>query len=137
MAFDIGGTFTDLVLAGPDVPPRFLEVASSPNDRARAVIAGLDRLLDEAGVAAAGLGTTLHATTVATNAIRSRTGTCGRSSDTYSYWRTGHRAADSAAAIFCCRTIRYAAIATPMATVTMMIVASALMSGRRPRRILE
>ena len=48
-----------------------------------------------------------------------------------------YRAAASAAAIFCCRSIRYAAIATPMATVRMMMVASALMSGRRPSRILE
>ena len=51
--------------------------------------------------------------------------------------RARHLAADSAAAIFCCRSIRYAAIATPVATARMMIVASALMSGRRPRRILE
>ena len=54
--------------------------------------------------------------------------------------RHGHfryRAAASAAAIFCWRSIRYAAIATPMATVRIMIVASALMSGRRPSRIRE
>ena len=53
------------------------------------------------------------------------------------HWRFGYRAAASAAAIFCCRSIRYAAIATPMATVRMMMVASALMSGRRPSRIRE
>ena len=74
VAFDIGGTFTDFVLAGPDTPPRFLKVASSPDDPARAVIAGFERLLAEAGVAAAGLGTILHATTVATNAIIERKG---------------------------------------------------------------
>ena len=74
VAFDIGGTFTDFVLAGPDAPPRFLKVASSPDDPARAVIAGFERLLAEAGVAAAGLGTILHATTVATNAIIERKG---------------------------------------------------------------
>ena len=74
VAFDIGGTFTDFVLAGPDTPPRFLKIASSPDDPARAVIAGFERLLAEAGVAGAGLGTILHATTVATNAIIERKG---------------------------------------------------------------
>ena len=74
MAFDIGGTFTDFVLAAPDTPPRFLKVASSPDDPARAVITGFERLLGEAGVAAAELSTILHATTVATNAIIERKG---------------------------------------------------------------
>ena len=74
VAFDIGGTFTDFVLAGADVPPRFLKVASSPDDPARAVVAGFGRLLAEAGVAAAELRTILHATTVATNAIIERKG---------------------------------------------------------------
>ena len=73
-AFDIGGTFTDFVLAGPDVPPRFLKVASSPDDPARAVIAGFERLLAQAGTTAAELDAILHATTVATNAIIERKG---------------------------------------------------------------
>ena len=73
-AFDIGGTFTDFVLAAPDSPPRFLKVASSPDDPARAVIAGFERLLAEVGIAASGLDTILHATTVATNAIIERKG---------------------------------------------------------------
>ena len=74
MAFDIGGTFTDFVLAGPNLPPRFLKVASSPDAPARAVVAGFERLLAEAGVTAAELDTVLHATTVATNAIIERKG---------------------------------------------------------------
>ena len=74
MAFDIGGTFTDFVLAGPDSPPRFLKVASTPDDPARAVVEGFERLLSEAGVAAGQLATVLHATTVATNAIIERKG---------------------------------------------------------------
>ena len=60
MAFDIGGTFTDFVLAGSDTRPRFLKVASSPDDPARAVVAGFERLLGEAGVAAAGLSAILR-----------------------------------------------------------------------------
>ena len=74
MAFDIGGTFTDFVLAGPDSPPRFLKVASTPDDPARAVVEGFERLLAEAGIAAGQLATVLHATTVATNAIIERKG---------------------------------------------------------------
>ena len=60
--------------ATPQEVSRFLKVASSPDVEhpARAVIAGFERLLAEAGVAAAGLGTILHATTVATNAIIER-----------------------------------------------------------------
>ena len=75
MAFDIGGTFTDFVLAGPGgVAPRFLKVASTPDDPARAVVEGFDRLMAEAGLAAGALATILHATTVATNAIIERKG---------------------------------------------------------------
>ena len=74
MAFDVGGTFTDFVLAGPGVAPRFLKVASTPDDPARAVVEGFDRLMAEAGLAAGALATILHATTVATNAIIERKG---------------------------------------------------------------
>ena len=74
LGVDVGGTFTDFVLAGPEVPPRFLKVASTPEDPARAVVAGFERLLAEAGLTAAGLATVLHATTVATNAIIERKG---------------------------------------------------------------
>ena len=74
MAFDVGGTFTDFVLAGPGAAPRFLKVASTPGDPARAVIEGFDRLMADAGLEAAALAAVLHATTVATNAIIERKG---------------------------------------------------------------
>ncbi len=74
MAFDIGGTFTDFVLAGPGAAPRFLKVPTTPDDPARAVIDGFERLLAQAGIEAAGIRTVLHATTVATNAIIERKG---------------------------------------------------------------
>ncbi|MCP5155920.1 MAG: hydantoinase/oxoprolinase family protein [Ectothiorhodospiraceae bacterium] len=74
MAFDIGGTFTDFVLAGPDTPPRFLKAPTTPADPSRAVVDGFERLLAEAGVGADALATVLHATTVATNAIIERKG---------------------------------------------------------------
>ena len=74
MAFDIGGTFTDFVLAGSGVAPKFLKVATTPHDPARAVIDGFERLLIEAKVSADDVTTVLHATTVATNAIIERKG---------------------------------------------------------------
>ena len=37
IAFDIGGTFTDFVLAAKDAPPRFLKLPTTPDDPARAV----------------------------------------------------------------------------------------------------
>ncbi|HAU11199.1 MAG TPA: methylhydantoinase, partial [Gammaproteobacteria bacterium] len=74
MAFDIGGTFTDFVLAGVGEAPRFLKIASTPNDPSVAVIAGFDKLLTDAGISASSISTVLHATTVATNAIIERKG---------------------------------------------------------------
>jgi N-methylhydantoinase A len=74
MAFDIGGTFTDFVLAGPDTAPRFLKVPTTPDDPARAVLDGFARLVAEAGIEPARIRTVLHATTVATNAIIERKG---------------------------------------------------------------
>ena len=74
MAFDIGGTFTDFVLAGAGVAPRFLKAPTTPEDPAAAVVEGFERLLAEAGLAAGELSTVLHATTIATNAIIERKG---------------------------------------------------------------
>lgn len=74
MAFDIGGTFTDFVLAAKDAPPLFLKLPSTPDDPARAVIEGFATLLDAAGASGGDLDAVLHATTVATNAIIERKG---------------------------------------------------------------
>jgi len=74
MAFDIGGTFTDFVLAGPGIAPRFLKVATTPDDPARAVVCGFERLLAGVGIEPAAIATVLHATTVATNAVIERKG---------------------------------------------------------------
>ena len=65
---DTGGTFTDIVcIDGPDT--RSLKVPSTPDDPARAVLEGLERLL---GRRRAGLLT--YGTTVATNAMLERKG---------------------------------------------------------------
>lgn len=66
---DIGGTFTDLVLAGTDGSVRTHKVSSSPDDYSRGIVEGIDELLREAGVAAGWVESVSHATTVATNTL--------------------------------------------------------------------
>jgi N-methylhydantoinase A len=65
---DTGGTFTDLVRIGPE-GTTVAKVASTPDDPARAVLDGLDQL-----EAADGADRLIHGTTVATNALLTRTG---------------------------------------------------------------
>jgi N-methylhydantoinase A len=74
IAFDIGGTFTDFVLASANASPRFLKLPTTPDDPARAVEDGLNQLLAEAGATGRDLEAALHATTIATNAIIERKG---------------------------------------------------------------
>lgn len=75
IGFDIGGTFTDLVLHDP-VRGRLVihKLPTTPGDLSRAVMDGLDILLDAAGCTADRVDLVLHATTVATNAILERRG---------------------------------------------------------------
>ena len=72
-AFDIGGTFTDFVLHGPD-GTRTLKVPTSQPDPADAVLAGFQRILEDSGVSPGSIEGVLHGTTVATNAIIERKG---------------------------------------------------------------
>jgi N-methylhydantoinase A len=73
LAVDIGGTFTDLVLALPDrtVSLKLLTTHDAPD---RAVIDGAQAILAEAGVAASALDLVIHGTTLATNALIERKG---------------------------------------------------------------
>jgi N-methylhydantoinase A len=73
IAVDIGGTFTDFVL---DAGGRHhtLKVLTTPRAPERAVLDSLPALLASAGVAAADVGTIVHGTTLATNAIIERKG---------------------------------------------------------------
>jgi N-methylhydantoinase A len=73
LAVDIGGTFTDLVLALPDrtVSLKLLTTANAPD---QAVIEGARAILAEAGVAASALDLVIHGTTLATNALIERKG---------------------------------------------------------------
>lgn len=75
VAFDIGGTFTDFVLHDSSTgATHHLKVPTTPHDPGAAVVAGLEELLDIAGVRSAAVSTVLHATTVATNAVLERKG---------------------------------------------------------------
>jgi N-methylhydantoinase A len=69
LGVDVGGTFTDLVLAdGTGV--RVAKVASTPADQSEGILAGLDRL----ALDAASVDRFVHGTTVATNTVLERDG---------------------------------------------------------------
>ena len=73
LAIDIGGTFTDLVLALPDrtLSAKLLTTHDAPD---AAVIEGTAAILRDAGVDPARLDLVVHGTTLATNALIERKG---------------------------------------------------------------
>jgi N-methylhydantoinase A len=73
LAIDIGGTFTDLVLALPQrtLSAKLLTTHHAPDE---AVIAGARAILAEAAIAASALDLVIHGTTLATNALIERKG---------------------------------------------------------------
>ncbi|MGZ0186445.1 MAG: hydantoinase/oxoprolinase N-terminal domain-containing protein, partial [Alphaproteobacteria bacterium] len=71
---DIGGTFTDIVLLGPDGRLAVRKVSSSVDDYARAIVEGLEIALRETGLTAADVRDIRHGATVASNAILERRG---------------------------------------------------------------
>ena len=71
---DIGGTFTDIILLGPDGEIVTDKVLSSPPDFATSVVEAVQRVLEASSVTAGRVGRILHGTTVATNAILEMTG---------------------------------------------------------------
>src|SRR6516162_1042683 len=71
---DIGGTFTDVVVRGPGTPERILKIPSTRADPSRAVLAALERMQVEWGLAPAAVARFVHGTTVATNAVLERKG---------------------------------------------------------------
>jgi N-methylhydantoinase A len=71
---DIGGTFTDLVLAADDGRRFAKKVSSTPDHPEQAVLAGVAALLDEAGMAPSDITAVLHGTTVGSNAILQKRG---------------------------------------------------------------
>ncbi len=73
LAVDIGGTFTDLVLALPD-RSFSTKVLTTPDAPERAVLEGTAMILGQAGIAASDLALVIHGTTLATNALIERKG---------------------------------------------------------------
>jgi len=73
LAIDIGGTFTDLVLATPQrtLSAKLLTTHHAPDE---AVIAGARAILTEAAIPASSLDLVIHGTTLATNALIERKG---------------------------------------------------------------
>ena len=71
---DIGGTFTDIVLAREDGRLLVSKVSSTPDDPGRAVVTGLATLLEQAGVAPREVMEIVHGTTIASNTILQKKG---------------------------------------------------------------
>lgn len=72
VAVDIGGTFTDIVLAGRaggGSACHTHKVLSTPDDYGRGIAAGIAALLETHGVSAGDIARVVHATTVATNTV--------------------------------------------------------------------
>jgi N-methylhydantoinase A len=74
LAADVGGTFTDVVLSGPDGRLHVAKALSTPSDPTTGILAGIKLVLDGAGVDPGSVGRVVHATTIATNAILERKG---------------------------------------------------------------
>ncbi|MCC7425787.1 MAG: hydantoinase B/oxoprolinase family protein [Alphaproteobacteria bacterium] len=74
-AFDIGGTFTDLVLLDRATGALHLhKCLTTPDDPARGALGGLDDLLGRVGVRHDAIAEIVHGTTIVTNAIIERRG---------------------------------------------------------------
>ena len=75
IGFDIGGTFTDFILADPASGRLHLhKCLTTPEDPSVGALAGMAELLQAAGVALSAVGHVVHGTTLATNAIIERSG---------------------------------------------------------------
>ena len=69
VGIDIGGTFTDIVLTGPQGGILTRKVPSTPGDYSHGICQGLGALLHTQGIAPSEVEIVVHATTVATNAV--------------------------------------------------------------------
>ncbi|MFD1507214.1 hydantoinase/oxoprolinase family protein [Georgenia yuyongxinii] len=78
IGIDVGGTFTDFLVVGPDGSRLVHKTSSIPSDPARAVTQGLREIAENRGESVeeflAGVDTIVHGTTVATNALLTRRG---------------------------------------------------------------
>lgn len=75
IGIDVGGTFTDFVLFDPSCKKlTYYKEPSTPDEPSRALIVGLQSLLDKAGLSAGDIDTLMHGTTIGLNAIIQRRG---------------------------------------------------------------
>ncbi len=74
LGVDVGGTFTDVVLTGPDGQMSVQKVSSTPGRYDEGIIGGIGQALKEAGTTASDIVEVCHSTTAATNAVLERKG---------------------------------------------------------------
>lgn len=74
LGVDVGGTFTDVVLADGRGGLRFAKVLTTPDDPRAGVVAGVHEVLETARVAPREVGRFVHGTTLATNVVLQRSG---------------------------------------------------------------
>ncbi|MBT6275721.1 MAG: hydantoinase/oxoprolinase family protein, partial [Chromatiales bacterium] len=74
VGIEVGGTFTDLVLADAEGQLRVHKLPSTPHDPSEAAIQGLKELLADAGAQACDVQELLHGSTIAANALIQRRG---------------------------------------------------------------
>lgn len=71
---DIGGTFTDIIFIGDDGTTFTKKVLSTPDDYARAIIAGIQEVVADHGLSASDIEEVVHGSTIVTNACIELTG---------------------------------------------------------------
>ena len=71
---DIGGTFTDLVIAAPDGGYWTEKLSSTQEDFSIGILEGMERLLEERQISSGCIDEIVHGTTVATNAVLQQQG---------------------------------------------------------------
>lgn len=74
IGFDVGGTFTDLVVCDEKDNIRTLKVLSTPDDYSRGILQGIGQLVERSVLQPQSVERMVHAFTVATNALLTRNG---------------------------------------------------------------
>ena len=78
IGIDVGGTFTDFVVAGETGQPRFFKTQTTPDDPSLGVMAGLQEAADACGLPLEEFledtNLVIHGSTVATNTLVERKG---------------------------------------------------------------
>ena len=78
IGIDVGGTFTDFVVAQEGQPPRYFKTASTPNDPSEGLMVGLNDAATAHGLSLenflASADMIIHGSTVATNTLVERKG---------------------------------------------------------------